>query len=334
MTSIHQGILLKAAALTAVAGLAMTGCSAAESAGSEGKEKIGIALPAGNQTFWTSWQNGARDAAAKLGVEATFSDAKGDANTQNDQVNSLLVGGAKGIIIASVDPKANASVAQAAADSEAILITGNRTIEAAYGGLDGANPRVHVGFNDVAIGKMQGELVVEACKGIDPCQVVLQEGTLGATPQIQRTEGLMAGIKSAPNVKIIDKQSNDFDPTKAVEVTQTLLQKHAKIDIMLAQTDPEAVAAARVVAEQGRQDAIKVIGIGGSMDGTAAVESGALYGTVWVSAKADASAAVETLVKIMRKESVDVATIADRPTVEVAAVKVTKANVAQYPGEW
>lgn len=328
-------IILKAAALTAVAGLALTGCSQAGAGSSSGgKEKIGIALPAGNQTFWTSWQNGARDAAAKLGVEASFSDAKGDANTQNDQVNSLLTGGAKGIIIASVDPKANASVAQAVTDADAILITGNRTIEAKYGGVHGANPRVHTGFNDVAIGKMQGEILVDACKGIDPCQVVLQEGTLGSTPQIQRTAGLMEGIKSASNVKIIDKQSNDFDPTKAVEVTQTLLQKHPKIDVMLAQTDPEAVAAARVIKEQGRQGGIKVIGIGGSMEGTAAVESGALYGTVWVSAKADATTAVETLVKLLRKESVNVVTTGERPTVEVPAVKVTKENVAKYPGEW
>jgi ABC-type sugar transport system substrate-binding protein len=144
----------------------------------------------------------------------------------------------------------------------------------------------------------------------------------------------MEGIKGAANVKIIDKQSNDFDPTKAVEVTQTLLQKHPKVDIMLAQTDPEAVAAARVIKEQGRQDGIKVIGIGGSIEGTAAVQSGELYGTVWVSAKQDATAAVETLVKILRKEQVTTATLGDRPTVEVSAVKVTKENVGQYPGEW
>jgi ribose transport system substrate-binding protein len=329
--------LAKTAAVTAVAALALAGCSAAGAgteSGSGAKEKIGIALPAGNQTFWTGWQNAARDAAAKLGVDASFSDAKGDANTQNDQVNSLLVGGAKGIIIASVDPKANASVAQAASDADAILITGNRTLEVPYGGLEGANPRVHVGFNDVAIGKMQGELVVQACKDVNPCQVVLQEGTLGSTPQIERSAGLMEGIKGASNVKIIDKQSNDFDPTKAVEVTQTLLQKHPKVDIMLAQTDPEAVAAARVIKEQGRQDGIKVIGIGGSIEGTAAVASGELYGTVWVSAKQDATAAVETLVKIMRKESVTTTTLGARPTVEVSAVKVTKENVGQYPGEW
>jgi ribose transport system substrate-binding protein len=330
--------IAKTAVIGAVAALALAGCSQAtatnSSSGGGGKEKIGIALPAGNQTYWTGWQNAARDAAAKLGVDATFSDAKGDANTQNDQVNSLLVGGAKGIVIASVDPKANASVAQAATDSGAILITGNRTIEAKYGGVGGANPRVHVGFNDIAIGKMQGELVIQACKDIDPCQVVLQEGTLGSTPQIQRTQGLMEGIKDAKNVQVIDKQSNDFDPTKAVEVTQTLLQKHPKIDIMLAQTDPEAVAAARVIKEQGRQDKIKVIGIGGSKDGTAAVTSGALFGTVWVSPKQDATAAVETLVHLLRKEDVKIAAGGDRPTVQVDAVKVTKDNVTQYPGEW
>jgi hypothetical protein len=39
-------------------------------------------------------------------------------------------------------------------------------------------------------------------------------------------------------------------------------------------------------------------------------------------------------VKILRKEQVTTATLGDRPTVEVSAVKVTKENVGQYPGEW
>ena len=86
--------IVKTAAISAVAALALAGCSqaAATNTGNGGgaKEKIGIALPAGNQTYWTGWQSAARDAAAKLGVDATFSDAKGDANTQNDQVNRWL----------------------------------------------------------------------------------------------------------------------------------------------------------------------------------------------------------------------------------------------------
>ena len=328
---------LSVSALGAAALLALAGCSSSASGGTSSGEKIkvGLALPAGNQTYWSAYINAAQEEAAKLGVELTVTDAKNDANSQNEQVSSLVAAGAKGISIASVDPTANKLSATTATDANIPLITGNRTLDLEYGGETGANPRLHVGFNDVEIGKKQGELVIKACENVDPCQVVMEEGTPGSTPQVQRTQGLEEAIKGSSNIKIIDKQNNDFDPTKAVEVTQTILQKHAKFDVLLTHEDPSAVAAARVLEGAGRAAGIKVIGIGGSKDGIDAVKSGSLYGTVWLSPKQDGAFAVNSLVSIIKGESVkDLKTGGERPTVEVPTVSVTKENADQYPGEW
>ena len=118
-----------AATLATISAVALAACSTGATPGATGsaaggessaaggageKIKIGIALPAGNQTFWTGWIKGAQAEAAKLNVDLTITDAKNDAQTMNDQVNTMIVSGIRSLAVASVDPTANKPAAQAA----------------------------------------------------------------------------------------------------------------------------------------------------------------------------------------------------------------------------
>lgn len=331
-----------AATLATISAIALTACSsgtpaATGSAGGTGEKiKLGIALPAGNQTFWTAWIKGAQAEAAKLNVELTITDAKNDAQTMNDQVNTMIVGGIKGLAVASVDPTANKSTTQAATDAGIPMITSNRSLDMAYGGVGGANPILHTGFNDLQMGGFQGDLLIKACEGKDPCRVALQVGTLGATPQVQRSKGLKDKIASSKNIQIVMEETNDFDPVKAADVMQTMLQKDSKLDFVLAQTDPEALAAATVLKEQGLEGKIGVIGIGGSKEGVEAVASGKMFGTVRVSGADDGSTSLRTLYTIVTGKSAElkVDTSGERPTVVVDALMITKDNAKDNPGDW
>lgn len=337
-----------AATVATIGALALTACGASTPSAAPGesspaentaapngeKVKLGIALPAGNQLFWTGWMKGAEAEAEKLGVELTITDAKNDAQTMNDQVNTMIVSGIQGLAVASVDPTANKSTAQAASDAGIPMITSNRTLDMEYGGVGGANPIVHTGFNDIQMGGFQGELLIQACEGKDPCRVGLQVGTLGATPQVMRSQGLKDAIASQPSIQIVLEETNDFDPVKAADVTQTMLQKDSNLDFILAQTDPEALAVATVLREQGLQDKIGVIGIGGSAEGVQAVADGKMFGTVQVSSIADGSTSVRTLLAMVQGADVTVDTSGDRPTVIVDSTIITKDNAADFPGDW
>lgn len=327
---------LSVIALAACSGTAdpATSGSATGDGGNGETIKLGIALPAGNQLFWTGWIKGAEAEAEKLGVELTITDAKNDAQTMNDQVNTMIVSGIQGLAVASVDPTANQPTVQAANDAGIIMITSNRTLDMEYGGVGGANPIVHTGFNDYQMGGFQGDLLIQACEGIDPCRVALQVGTLGATPQVNRSAGLKDKIADQANIEIVMEETNDFDPVKAADVTQTMLQKDSDIDFILAQTDPEALAAATVLKEQGLDTEIGVIGIGGSLEGTEAVASGKMFGTVKVSGNDDGATSVRTLAALVRGEEIPVDDSGDRPTVIVEALIITKENAADNPGDW
>lgn len=327
---------LSVIALAACSGTAdpATSGSATGDGGNGETIKLGIALPAGNQLFWTGWIKGAEAEAEKLGVELTITDAKNDAQTMNDQVNTMIVSGIQGLAVASVDPTANQPTVQAANDAGIIMITSNRTLEMEYGGVGGANPIVHTGFNDYQMGGFQGDLLIQACEGIDPCRVALQVGTLGATPQVNRSAGLKDKIADQANIQIVMEETNDFDPVKAADVTQTMLQKDSNLNFILAQTDPEALAAATVLKEQGLDTKIGVIGIGGSLEGTEAVASGKMFGTVKVSGNDDGATSVRTLAALVRGEEIPVDDSGDRPTVIVEALIITKENAADNPGDW
>lgn len=111
------------------------------------------------------------------------------------------------------------------------------------------------------------------------------------------------------------------------------------MNVLAVQTDPEALAAAKVLNEQGVADKIKIVSIGGSADGVKAVENGSLFGTVLVSANEDGGTSVQTLVDIIKGAKFDVDTTGDQPTVVVPSVVVpsvvvTKENAADNPGDW
>lgn len=335
------------AALVAVSAIVLTACSSATtpspgSASPNGsgepaeKIKLGIALPSTYDTFWTTWIKGAEAKAAELNVELTITDAKNDAQTQNDQVNTMLVSGVQGVTLASVHVTANQPAAQAVTDAGIPLITSNRTLDMPYGGVGGANPQVHTGFNDIQLGQMQGDLVIKACEGKDPCRIALQTITLGASAEVQRSQGLKERIADHPNIQIVQNQVNDADPTKAADVTQSMLQADKNLNFILTQEDPTALAAATVLKEQGLEGQIGVIGIGGSKDGVQAVADGKLYGTVRVSGADDGATSVATLYAIVTGagSSLEVDTSGERPTVVVPALVITKENAKDNPGDW
>lgn len=328
-------------AITATAALALTMGACSSEGAQDGDTSsaeditIGFAMPDASVTYWTSYVNGVEEKAKELGVDVTFTDARNDTNTQLEQVNSLVVTQVDGIVLPPVDTTSLLGAVAAANDADIPLITSNRAIETEYGGVDGASPKVHVGFNDVEIGRQQGEMLVTLCADVDPCNVALLLQPLGSTPQIERTQGTKEVLEGQDNIVIVAEQSDNLDANTAMELTRTIVQQHPDLSFIASQYDDTAVAAAQAVAEAGRSDDVKVLGIGGSKAGVAAVESGELEGTVWVSPRTDGAVALETIVSILRGETLtDVEDVNGRPTVPVGLVQVTAENAAQYPGEW
>lgn len=304
------------------------------STGADGAFTIGFVAPTASETYWTSYINGTKAKAEELGVTVNFTDGRNDANTQLEQVNSLIVSGVDAIVLTPVDTTSLISAAAAADDANIPLITSNRALDMEYGGIDGASPKFHVGFNDVEIGRVQGNLIADFCADIDPCNVAYLLQPLGSTPQIERSQGAQEILADHANITIVTEQDSGNDPNKGMELTRTIIQQNPDLNLIVAQYDEVAVAAAKAVQEAGLAETTKLIGLGGSKNGIAAVEAGDLIGTVWVSPSTDGATALQAVVDFLNGNTLELDEVNNRPTVPVTLVGVTAENVADYPGEW
>lgn len=327
----------KLIATAAIMLLAVSGCSSnggtSKGVQSSAPLKIGFAIPTSKATYFTAYIDAVKKRATELGVDASFVFAEDDANKQNTQISDFATAGAQGIVLAPVDIDANVTGIKELG-KRAKLITSNRFVKAPYGDVAGANPLIHVGFSDFEIGRNEGQLIQKACAGKTPCSLIIEEGTLGSAPQIERTRGIEDVISKDASIVVLTKQSNDFQQSKAIELTDQLLTQFPRIDVIATHDDASAVGVSQSIA-QAKRTGIAVVGVGGSKDGIAAVQSGKLFGSVWVSPRQDGILALNAIVAILKGGKVsDLTTVDGRPTRPVPMAQVTKDNAAKYPGEW
>jgi ribose transport system substrate-binding protein len=300
-----------------------------------GQEKICVAYHSSAATFNVVDREAKAARAKELGIEIVQADATEDADKQTQQIRDFVTAGCTGLIVQAVDATATGVAVKELAKSPIPVVTGDRFVDLPYGGPDGDNPKVHVGWSDFERGKLSGEVVVQACKDKKPCNVVLEEGTAGSAPQIEITRGIEAAIAGQPAIKIVERQNNNFDPAQAVTVTEAILTKYGKgaIDVIITHDDNTAIAALDAAAAAGRAE-IAVVGSGGSKAATDAIAAGKMYGTSMISPTAYGRLAVETIAHLMRKEPVTAVEQDGRPTAQMKLLMVTKDNVADHPGEW
>jgi ABC-type sugar transport system substrate-binding protein len=321
-----------------IGGAALVASSMAGAATAQDSEDVvAFAIPTSQATYFTAYDNAVKELADELGVEVKFAFAENDAAKQNQQVAELIASGANAVVVAPVDVDASLPGITAYEGAEEPIITSNRFVNGAYGGVAGANPKVHTGFSDFEIGRNLGELMVVACGDKDPCNVIMEQGTIGSSPQIERDRGAFEILDATASVNVIDKQTNDFQQAKAIELTDQLLVKHSSgnIDVIGVHDDASAVGVVTAIERAGRQDEINVVGVGGSMEGVEAIADGRMFGTVWVSPRLDGILALEAAVALLAgEEPAGLIEVEGRPTVPVPIEQVTIDNVADYPGEW
>ena len=110
--------------------------------------------------------------------------------------------------------------------------------------------------------------------------IVVLQGTPGASIQIGRTNGFAEVANAHRNWKILDQQSADFTTAKGKEVMQQYLKKHEDIDVLFSQNDDMTFGAIEALREAGiyvgEGDDIRIISIDGSRDALQLVAEGVI----------------------------------------------------------
>jgi rhamnose transport system substrate-binding protein len=267
------------AALLAIAGLIATACggtgattapSAASTAPSTGASAGASASAAGggglevtfipkqiNNPYFDAAKEGADKAATELGGTVTQVGPSAATEAQASYIQDATTQGVSAIAISANDPNAVVPALEAA-KAAGIKVVGYDS-SPATGAYD-----VFVNQTDFSlIGQSMADWscnLAPSCTG----EIAILSAAATATNQnawIDTMKGILAGDKYK-GLKLVDTVYGDDDPQKSTTQAQALLQAHPALKVIVAPTTVGILAAAQVVSQAGKSDAVKVTGLG------------------------------------------------------------------------
>ncbi len=148
--------------------------------------------------------------------------------------------------------------------------------------------------------------------------VVVLQGTPGTFAARERGKGFAEDIAAHPGIRVVGRQSADFDRAKGLDVTTNLLQSHPGVDGVFAENDEMALGAVKALGARAGTS-VEVVGFDGTPEALRAVRGGTLTPTVAQQPRELGRLAVRNAVRLARGESprrtvkVPVKVVAARP---------------------
>lgn len=325
------------AALVLVAGVAVNPgrktTAAAADAGS-----IAVLLPDSQSS--SRWENDDRKflsaAFDAAGVKYTIVNANGDKELQQTQAEQALTNGAKVILLVDLDAGSGNAIIDSARKAGAKVIDYDRLTT----GGQGAD--FYVSFDNVAVGKLQGQGLVDAVKaaGIKNPKVAELNGSPtdnNATLFKQGYDSVLQPLYDSKDwTKVADESVPDWDNQKALTIFEGILTKqNGKVDAAVAANDGLAGAVITALSNQGLKP-IPVTGQDATVAGIQNILAGKQSMTVYKAIKAEANGAAALAIALLN--GTDTAKMADKtvnngtrdvPAVLLVPVSVTKDNIAE-----
>ncbi len=234
--------------------------------------------------------------ADEMGVELITVDAEKSALKQIEQVESFIAQKVDAIILnpCEVEASSPAVTKALAAGIPIVNVNSETTIK----------PNAFVGSNDAESARIAMRFIAEKLGGKG--NIVMIHGLMGQAAQILRERGANEILKEFPNLKIIAAQTAEWDRAKAMDLTENWIQANgSKINAVFAQNDEMAMGAVKALQDAGLKNKVLVVGIDAIADALQAVKKGDLDATVFQDAKGQGAGAIETAIKLAKKQPVD-----------------------------
>ncbi|MEY8322423.1 galactose ABC transporter substrate-binding protein [Lachnospiraceae bacterium 54-11] len=272
----------------------LTGCAGTKGAEEKKSIRIGVSLYRGDDTFLNNirgeLERCAKDFEQEKGVKVTLDiqDARGNQNTQNDQVERFLALGCDVLCINPVDRTAASVLIDKAMAAQTPVIFFNR--QPVEEDMDRWDRIFYVGAEAKSSAVLQGSIVVDGYRknpekldlnGDGVVSYVLLEGESSHQDSLIRTEWSVQTLKDGgvPIEKLTGGIAN-WERSQASALMEQWLEKYpGRIELVICNNDDMALGAIDAMERAG-MEGIAVVGIDGTTPGLAAVESGKLMGTV------------------------------------------------------
>src|SRR2546427_148294 len=94
-------------------------------------------------------------------------------------------------------------------------------------------------------GQLLGHLVVQGCKGVNPCKVLWLPGLPTLPLEVARQAGLYQVIKPYKNIKVVAVAAGGYLAAPALKATQNVLQAHSDLNVIVSSGDQMIAGAAK-----------------------------------------------------------------------------------------
>lgn len=207
-------------------------------------------------------------------VKLTVLDGRMDALTQSNQFDTAISEKYDAIIFVPVDIDAGNDPVQRAKDAGVTVIGSNTLIS----NTDLYN--AYIASNDVEAGKMLAKAVFDKMGGKG--NVVIGEGMIGQSAQVQRLEGIEATLKDYPDIKVLEQKTANWSRAEAMTLMENWLTAHAgQINGVIGENDEIAIGALEAIKAHGLDPkTIPVAGVDGVTDALLAVKRGEMMSTL------------------------------------------------------
>ena len=287
----------------------------------ESKAEYAMLLKTLSNPFWVDMKTGIEETAKELGVSVDIVavSSEGDLQAQLTLFEDLLIKGYKGIGFAPISPVNLIPVAAQAYKKGVYLVNIDERVDMDQLKANNANIEGFVTTDNFSVGASAAKYIVEQ---IGSGQVAIIEGKAGNASGEYRRDGALSIFKSTTGIEVVSSQPADWDRTKALDVTATILQRYPNIKAIYAANDTMALGVLQAV--KNAQKTTIVVGTDGAPEAIQSVKAGELTATMAQDSKKIGAESLRLLVNAVKNKTPIKAVNAAPQEVGLDAVLITK----------
>jgi ribose transport system substrate-binding protein len=222
------------------------------------KTKIAVIISTLNNPWFVVLGESARGRAVELGYDATVFDSQNDTAKEAAHFENVIAGGYKAILFNPTDADGSVANVLKAKRAGIPVFCIDREINSTSAATAQMLSDNYSGC--VALGQYFVKTVGKEGKYAELL------GLVGDNNTWNRSKGFHSVVDRYPGLKMVAQQTAEFDRAKALEVTESILQKHPDLNAVFCGNDAMAMGAYQALVSAGKANTVKVFGFDGADD--------------------------------------------------------------------
>ncbi|TFD48009.1 sugar ABC transporter substrate-binding protein [Cryobacterium sp. Hh11] len=280
-----------------------------------GNKTIGIAVADQKSLFYVAAVDGMEQAAEEAGYKLITLSANNNSSQQVNQVQDLITQQVGAIIFIAQDATSAAAGVKLANDAGIPIIAVDQKPESGDGKL-----ATYIATDSVKAAEELCTWLFDQIGGAGDLAIL--QGPLGATAELQRSEGCDKALGNYPDINVVAMESANWDETEAFTAAQNILTANPNLKAFFGESDAMAMGAAKAAKQDGREG-LFFVGIDGFPTMFEAITGGLTQATMAQQPYLMGQMSVKNAVQIAEGKTADVPELQYMDT-----VLVTKENVA------